>query len=211
MLEQALRNHKRAVDSFLDGSQSIGIVLLDEELNIVDSNSGFLRQFSLQHIPQSENLGDYFELEFSDVKQGGQFKLVSSRKSGTRAVHGCHFMKVEEGFLFFSEKQALSESYALEKIGSMNTELVNMQREMTKKNFQLEQLRSELAERVVELEDVLSRIKKLEGIIPICMHCKKIRDKQDAWNRLEEYITEHSEAQFSHGICPDCLDHFYKV
>jgi PAS domain S-box-containing protein len=55
-----------------------------------------------------------------------------------------------------------------------------------------------------EREAALARVKKLEGIIPICMHCKKIRDDQNSWNQLEEYITNHSEAMFSHGICPQC-------
>lgn len=54
------------------------------------------------------------------------------------------------------------------------------------------------------LETTLTRIKRLEGIISICMYCKKIRTEQDGWEQLEKYITEHSDAQFSHGICPDC-------
>ena len=57
-----------------------------------------------------------------------------------------------------------------------------------------------------ELEAALGRVKQLEGIIPICMHCKKIRDDQNSWNQLEQYISTHSEARFSHGICPQCLE-----
>jgi DNA-binding response OmpR family regulator len=56
------------------------------------------------------------------------------------------------------------------------------------------------------LESVLNRIKRLEGIIPICAHCKKIRDDHNVWNQLETYISEHSEAKFSHGICPQCYE-----
>lgn len=55
-----------------------------------------------------------------------------------------------------------------------------------------------------DLEAALSRVKQLEGIIPICMYCKKIRDDEQSWHQLEQYITNHSEALFSHGICPDC-------
>ena len=58
----------------------------------------------------------------------------------------------------------------------------------------------------IEREAALARVKKLEGIIPICMHCKKIRDDQNSWNQLEQYITNHSEAMFSHGICPNCYE-----
>jgi len=56
------------------------------------------------------------------------------------------------------------------------------------------------------LEEVLSQIKQLEGIIPICSYCKKIRDDHEIWQRLETYICQHSEAVFSHGICPECYD-----
>jgi len=55
-----------------------------------------------------------------------------------------------------------------------------------------------------ELETTLTRVKRLEGIISICMYCKKIRTEQESWEQLEKYITENSDALFSHGICPDC-------
>lgn len=57
-----------------------------------------------------------------------------------------------------------------------------------------------------ELEATLSRIKRLEGIISICMHCKKIRDDNDTWQQLEKYIVEHTDAQFTHGLCPNCFE-----
>lgn len=55
-----------------------------------------------------------------------------------------------------------------------------------------------------ELKQALEEIKTLSGIIPICAYCKKIRDEKGAWDMLEAYITDHSEAKFSHGICPEC-------
>ncbi|MDD5286544.1 MAG: PAS domain-containing protein [Desulfuromonadaceae bacterium] len=57
-----------------------------------------------------------------------------------------------------------------------------------------------------EREKAFARIRRLEGIIPICMYCKKIRDDQDSWQQMEKYITENSEAQFSHGMCPTCAE-----
>lgn len=63
-----------------------------------------------------------------------------------------------------------------------------------------------LARQKEELEAALAQVKKLEGIIPICMYCKKIRDDQSSWQQLEKYISEHSEAKFSHGVCPDCYE-----
>jgi hypothetical protein len=55
------------------------------------------------------------------------------------------------------------------------------------------------------LQRALSEVRKLQGIIPICGYCKKIRDDKGLWNQLESYIHDHSEAQFSHGMCPECF------
>ncbi len=74
-----------------------------------------------------------------------------------------------------------------------NIELVKAQRDL-------------LAQQKLELEAILARVMQLEGIIPICSYCKKIRDDQNSWQPLEKYISEHSEARFSHGACPDCYD-----
>jgi sigma-B regulation protein RsbU (phosphoserine phosphatase) len=62
---------------------------------------------------------------------------------------------------------------------------------------------------IIELEDALSRIKQLSGFLPICSSCKKIRDDKGYWNQIEQYIRDHSEAEFSHGICPDCAKKLY--
>ncbi len=66
------------------------------------------------------------------------------------------------------------------------------------------ELQQKLAERVVELEAAIAQVKELRGLLPICMYCKKIRDDQDYWHQIEAYISEHTEARFSHGICPQC-------
>lgn len=62
---------------------------------------------------------------------------------------------------------------------------------------------------VSKLQDALNKIKTLKGIIPICAACKKIRDDKGYWNQIESYIKEHSEADFSHGICPECAEKLY--
>ena len=75
-----------------------------------------------------------------------------------------------------------------------------------------EQLRSALYDNellVVELRQALHRVKTLTGLLPICMHCKRIRDDEGYWARIEEYISAHTDALFSHGICPECLNVHY--
>lgn len=65
-------------------------------------------------------------------------------------------------------------------------------------------LQNNLAEHVAKLEDALSSVHQLQGLLPICAYCKKIRDDQNYWQRVEKYISKYSGAKFSHSICPDC-------
>ena len=71
-------------------------------------------------------------------------------------------------------------------------------------------LQTELAARVTELELALSKVKLLQGLLPICCYCKKIRDDQNYWRQVEGYVAEHSEAQFTHAICPSCREKIIK-
>jgi hypothetical protein len=62
---------------------------------------------------------------------------------------------------------------------------------------------------IQELREALAKIKTLSGLIPICASCKKIRDDHGYWQQVDVYIREHSEAEFSHGLCPDCARRLY--
>ena len=62
---------------------------------------------------------------------------------------------------------------------------------------------------VLDLQAALSKVKQLSGLLPICASCKRIRDDKGYWNRIEEYIMNHSEADFSHGLCPPCIEKLY--
>ena len=65
------------------------------------------------------------------------------------------------------------------------------------------------AELIDDLQQALDRVDLLDGLLPICSSCKKIRDDKGYWNQIETYIREHSKAEFSHGICPDCAKKLY--
>ncbi|HSH68744.1 MAG TPA: hypothetical protein VK997_02420 [Deferrisomatales bacterium] len=68
---------------------------------------------------------------------------------------------------------------------------------------------SDLAERNQKLEHALAEVRTLSGLLPTCMYCKKIGDQEGRWNRMEAYISQRTTAEFSHGICPDCLERAY--
>ena len=69
---------------------------------------------------------------------------------------------------------------------------------------QVLELQKNLADRIGELEDALAQVKQLRGLLPICSYCKNIRDEQNFWQRVDNYLMEHADVMFSHGICPDC-------
>jgi len=71
------------------------------------------------------------------------------------------------------------------------------------------ELQSTLARRVEELQNALNHVKTLKGLLPICANCKKIRNDQGYWEQIEQYVREHSDAAFTHGICPECLEKLY--
>ncbi len=86
-----------------------------------------------------------------------------------------------------------------------HSEVLSIIRDITDR-VEAERMQADL---IAELQDALHKIKTLKGLIPICSSCKKIRDDQGSWKQLELYIQEHSEAEFSHGICEECIKVLY--
>jgi exonuclease VII small subunit len=81
--------------------------------------------------------------------------------------------------------------------------------EMEESVKELEKAREVKENLIKELQQLMSEVSTLQGILPMCSCCKKIRNDDGYWDRVENFITEHTEAQFSHGICPDCIKELY--
>jgi hypothetical protein len=73
----------------------------------------------------------------------------------------------------------------------------------------MKRLSQEREKLIQELQMMLTHLKTLSGLLPICSNCKKIRDDSGYWQAVEEYVMDHSDAQFTHGICPDCMKRLY--
>ena len=98
-----------------------------------------------------------------------------------------------------------------------------MRRELKKQNYTIQKMHQDLKREVdirwqaekekdrliLDLQKALGEIKTLSGLFPICSNCKKIRDDKGYWNQIETYIRDHSDADFSHSICPDCAKELY--
>jgi hypothetical protein len=89
-------------------------------------------------------------------------------------------------------------------------ELIIANKELTFQNEKKDKRATELVIANKELQLALSEIKSLKSILPICSQCKNIRDDKGSWNILEKYISEHTNSNFSHTICPECADKLYR-
>jgi len=78
-----------------------------------------------------------------------------------------------------------------------------------KNHIELKNALSEQQKLIHELQDALSKIKTLNGLLPICANCKKIRDDKGYWTQVEHYIKDHSDADFTHSVCPECIKKLY--
>lgn len=79
-----------------------------------------------------------------------------------------------------------------------------------KVGLRVSELQRNLADRIADLEAALTRVTQLQGLLPICSYCKKVRDDQNYWQQVDSYISKHSEIEFSHSICPTCYDRLLK-
>lgn len=84
-----------------------------------------------------------------------------------------------------------------------------IQNRLTASNIDLEKANREKDNLIKELQEKVAEIQTLQGILPMCARCKKIRDDQGYWEQVEKYVQDRSEAQFTHGICPDCAEKLY--
>ncbi len=104
-------------------------------------------------------------------------------------------------FLFAAVMEELRDS--IQK--NLNKSKVEMEKSVT----ELEKAQAVKENLIHELKELMNEVSTLQGILPMCSCCKKIRNDEGFWDRVENFITDHTEAQFSHGICPDCIKELY--
>jgi len=92
-----------------------------------------------------------------------------------------------------------------EELGHTTTTIAVLEKEIASRK----KIETENMHLIKELQETIQHVTRLRGMLPICAHCKKIRDDQGYWNQIESYIADHSEAEFSHGICPECMKTYY--
>ena len=175
-----------------------GVIITDAQGNITYVNPSFLRMFG--YADKAEVLGMNAALlfpgeeirHFADVQA-----VIDVSDSDTEEFT----VQTKDGGVCFVEVSSSVVRDSDGKVEGRMASFVNITRRK-----QLEQEQKNL---IQKLQDALEKIKTLRGLIPICAACKNIRDDRGFWHHVEEYISEHSEAKFSHGICPDCMKKLY--
>jgi hypothetical protein len=185
-----------ATGRYLGDSTAVAAFQLDGDRRVTRVNGAFLRMAGRGEGPVGR---PFLDLLAASSRAAGERLLAGGASTERLQFKGegpavfqltCHAYLDEEPGLVLGDTLSLSDSEVLRAMSRMSGELVNLGRELDRKNR--------------ELQRALEEVKTLRGILPICMYCKKIKNDAGLWQRLESYVTEHSEALFSHGICEAC-------
>ena len=208
-----LRSNNEQLANFLDEKSTVPIVQVDEKQRITACNNGFLELFTLLRKPLGAHLTDFLIADGDDIiLEPGRQQFLCNPLTGVHGVLVAFRLPLNGGMLFWCERPLNTNNQVVEQMALLNNEYIAMQRELTKKNHRLNQMQNELTEKVAELESMLSYVKRLEGILPVCIYCKNIRDDtgtepgKGKWMRMEEFLLHKSGTFVSHGCCPQCFE-----
>ena len=200
-LTSLIREDIAVISNFLITSQNILCLILDPNDQVIAANPYFERALCDDRKLDPSAI-DKFLIEdgktvFQEMCRNGQSTILHFKpRNKPLFPMKCQCIHIQKNNrLIIGIPHVISEGDIIQKMTVMSNEMVNMTRELQKKNR--------------ALEEAKSKIKTLSGIIPICMHCKGIRNDKGYWDQVEDYISEHSDAQFSHGICEGCMKKFY--
>ena len=192
-LDPLAPDHREARFRRLVEQQGDGFMIVDEDERITFANAASSVIFGVAH----GTLAGRCLHEFLDQEQLALvIDKTHERKIGKEDSYELPFTRAdgERRRLFVTATRELDEAGRY--LGS-----VGVFRDITQRR-KADEDREKL---IQELKQALVEVRKLSGLLPICAHCKKIRDDRGYWSQIEAYITQHSTAQFSHGICPDCF------
>jgi PAS domain S-box-containing protein len=176
------------------------LVVLDGDLRIHSANRSFYQVFNVK---PEETLGEFiYDLGNRQWNISKLRELLEEILPQNTRFHG---FEVEHDFEMIGKKIMLLNARRIER-KSEGRQLILLAIEDITDRKRAEKKREKL---VKELQEALAKVKTLSGLLPICSSCKNIRDDEGYWNQIETYITGHSEAEFSHSICPDCAKKLY--
>lgn len=201
-LSVELAKHAQALTEIIESSNALLVFVLDAQAKIVDANQAArsllfpgndIRGLDFMHLVVQNQRSDLVqECQPDQVVQRDYTFMLPDR---TQLQLACSIARSDQGFLVVVNNPTQGQSPIWEGMTKLNQEVNDANRKLNRKIRQLEQAKE--------------RIRVLDGLLPICSACKKIRDDKGYWNQLEVYISDHTDTSFSHGICPDCAIELY--
>jgi PAS domain-containing protein len=194
--EKALQENKNFLTSVFDSIQD-GISILDRELNVVRVNKVMHQWYPDVSIFAGKKCYQVYHEKSSPCTACPTVRALASNKLEMNEIP----------LVMRGHEAGTLELYAfpiLDSDGHATGVVEYIRNITTRKNAEKEK------EKLIEkLQSALDEIKTLRGILPVCCYCKDIRDDKGYWDQIESYISKHSEATFSHGICPNCMKEHY--
>jgi PAS domain S-box-containing protein len=189
--EVALRESQARLSSIVESAMD-AIITIDDENRIVVFNAAAEKMFLC---PEAEAIGQRVARFIPE-----QFLAASQEDSKATGRLSIPMKGIRAGGEEFPIEASMSQVEAGRQ--RLCTIILRDTTERKRAEAEREQL-------ISQLQEALAKIKSLTGLLPICANCKMIRDKEGNWIQLESYIKSHSEAEFSHGICPECARKLY--
>ncbi len=197
--EQQLREAREYAESIIHTMRDC-LVVINSDMKIVSANQSFYRTFN---VSPSEAEGQIFY----DLN-GGQWNIPELKNLFDNILPEEHIVEnieVNQNFHSLGQRTMVVNAKKIYR-ETMDTHLILLSIEDI---TEIKKITEEKNRLINHLQQSLEHINQLKGLIPICSSCKKIRDDNGFWHQVEAYIEEHSHAEFSHSICPDCLVNFY--
>jgi len=201
------------VDDTHENLKVLGNILKDNRYNVAFTDNGFqaieiavklLPDLILLDVsmPEMDGFETCLKLKGLALTQEIPVIFLTARTQTEDIIHGFEAGAVDYVTKPFHSRELLTRVKTHLELKRSKEALVTNINELERTNAMLEKSHR-------ELEQAMEEIKTLSGFLPICAQCKKIRDDKGYWNRLESYIQKHSNAKFSHSICPECSEDLY--
>jgi len=197
-IEEALKKEKEFVENLIQTAQVI-VLVLDTKGRIVQFNP-YMENISGYHLNEVQGK-DWFDTFLLEVDRKRIRELFSKATDDIKTKGNVNPIVTKDG----REREIEWFDKTLKDSNGQTIGLLAIGQDITERK----QARAEREKLICELQEALKNVKTLSSLLPICMSCKKIRDDKGYWNQIEEYITEHTDTLFSHGVCPDCLKKMY--
>lgn len=192
--------HLDTLAPFLNDSDEVAVAFFSSDLTVDYCNRCFRELFTGTASCRGRIFTDFLseeERSLFPLEEGEVVSLyISIGKTGrSRSALKCKIQRSSCSYVLVGFLTGANDGEIFSGMTRLANEMTNLSRDLMRKNR--------------ELEEAQSKIKTLSGIIPICMHCKEIRDDEGYWNNIEAFISQHSQAEFSHSICSKCEAKYY--